>query len=1343
MSLPPEKASELKQLIHQQLSKMDVHGRIREILAETIREELAPDQQQLSTEDLIKALRRRGIIDDVMKELNFVTDSVDQELPSSPKQPVCFTDRQSTLLKKTNIDPTRRYLYLQVLGGKAFLEHLQEPEPLPGQVCSTFTLCLHFRNQRFRSKPVPCACEPDFHDGFLLEVHRESLGDGTRMADSTTMLSISDPVHMVLIKTDIFGETTLVASYFLEWRSVLGSENGVTSLTVELMGVGTESKVSVGILNIKLEMYPPLNQTLSQEVVNTQLALERQKTAEKERLFLVYAKQWWREYLQIRPSHNSRLVKIFAQDENGINRPVCSYIKPLRAGRLLDTPRQAARFVNVLGYERAPVIGGGGKQEQWCTLLAFLCRNKGDCEDHANLLCSLLLGYGLEAFVCVGTKAKGVPHAWVMTCGTDGTITFWESLTGHRYIHKPANPDESPVAEQPKPLYPYRTIGCVFNHQMFLGNCQPSDSVEICVFDLNDESKWKPMSEEAIRSVCAPGATTSLPPFPPLCASTIDASVTSNEIEMQLRLLVSEHRKDLGLTTVWEDQLSYLLSPALASYEFERTTSISAGNEEFQDAIRRAVPDGHTFKGFPIHFVYRNARRAFATCLRSPFCEEIICCRGDQVRLAVRVRVFTYPESACAVWIMFACKLGYSHCTETEVIESLGIVIYKALDYGLKENEERELSPPLEQLIDHMANTVEADGSNDEGYGAADEGLEDEEDEKRKVSAIQSYRDVMKLCAAHLPTESEAPNHYQAVCRALFAETMELHTFLTKIKSAKENLKKIQEMEKTDESNTDLEELKNADWARFWVQVMRDLRNGVKLKKVQERQYNPLPIEYQLTPYEMLMDDIRSKRYTLRKVMVNGDIPPRLKKSAHEIILDFIRSRPPLKPVAARKLKPTPPRPRSLHERILEEIKAERKLRPVSPEEIRRSRLDVNTPESPKNTVESSMVNGGFPSQTKENGLSAAQQVPVQRKKLLKAPTLAELDSSDSEEETLHKSTSSSSVSPSFLEDPLAEAVSTRKKPPKFLPISSTPQPERRQPPQRRHSIEKETPTNVRQFLPPSKQSSRSLVPRITSVWPRTPFRPLFSTIQTASLLSSHPFEAAMFGVAGAMYYLCERAFTSRWKSSKEEFCYPVECLALTVEEVMHIRQVLVKAELEKYQQYKDVYTALKKGKLCFCCRTRRFSFFTWSYTCQFCKRPVCSQCCKKMRLPSKPYSTLPIFSLGPSALQRGESCMRAEKPTTGHHRPLRSIARFSSKSKPVDKSDEELQFPKELMEDWSTMEVCVDCKKFISEIISSSRRSLVLANKRARLKRKTQSFYMSSPGPSEYCPSERTINEI
>ena len=46
------------------------------------------------------------------------------------------------------------------------------------------------------------------------------------------------------------------------------------------------------------------------------------------------------------------------------------------------------------------------------------------------------------------------------------------------------------------------------------------------------------------------------------------------------------------------------------------------------------------------------------------------------------------------------------------------------------------------------------------------------------------------------------------------------------------------------------------------------------------------------------MDDIRSKRYKLRQVMIDGDIPPKVKKDAHDVILDFIRSRPPLRPVS-------------------------------------------------------------------------------------------------------------------------------------------------------------------------------------------------------------------------------------------------------------------------------------------------------------------------------------------------------------------------------------------------------------------------------------------------------------
>ena len=58
-----------------------------------------------------------------------------------------------------------------------------------------------------------------------------------------------------------------------------------------------------------------------------------------------------------------------------------------------------------------------------------------DVENHAALLCSLLLGFGMNAYVCLGTKNKSSPHAWVATIGSDdGAVTFWESLSSNRFV---------------------------------------------------------------------------------------------------------------------------------------------------------------------------------------------------------------------------------------------------------------------------------------------------------------------------------------------------------------------------------------------------------------------------------------------------------------------------------------------------------------------------------------------------------------------------------------------------------------------------------------------------------------------------------------------------------------------------------------------------------------------------------------------------------------------------------------------------------------------------------------------------------------------------------------------
>ena len=302
---------------------------------------------------------------------------------------------------------------------------------------------------------MPCACEPDISEGFLLEIVRGGGEDGEgRLMTYSDALAISEPIHLVVTRTNDRGERDLLGTYALEWRHVLTEEKGKWSSTVELSGVGPEARISSGLLELALEVFPkstPLQTTL----LAGHLETERRQSTERERLFLVYSKQWWREFLQIRSEHGQRMVKIFAQDETGRSRSVCSFMRPLRAGRLLDGPRQAARFVSLIPFERASSCVGAGRgvcADVWSSLHTLLSRRKGvglptylpsfhltmslptpqDVEDHCILLCSLLLGYGLEAYVCVGSKARALAHSWVVTLGAEGAVIFWESLTGQR-----------------------------------------------------------------------------------------------------------------------------------------------------------------------------------------------------------------------------------------------------------------------------------------------------------------------------------------------------------------------------------------------------------------------------------------------------------------------------------------------------------------------------------------------------------------------------------------------------------------------------------------------------------------------------------------------------------------------------------------------------------------------------------------------------------------------------------------------------------------------------------------------------------------------------------------------
>ncbi|XP_063802009.1 protein spire homolog 2 [Pseudophryne corroboree] len=605
--------------------------------------------------------------------------------------------------------------------------------------------------------------------------------------------------------------------------------------------------------------------------------------------------------------------------------------------------------------------------------------------------------------------------------------------------------------------------------------------------------------------------------------------------------------------------------------------------------------------------------------------------------------------------------------TETQMVQCLGFAIYRALDWGLDESEERELSPQLEHLIDLMAASDSEGGLTDEGY----EGIEDEDDEG-PPKVVRSFSAVLRFCAVHLPEPQEAPVHYQAVCRALFAETVELQAFLHKIREAKEMLMKMH-VEETEPDG--LVNLQNTDWARLWVQLMRDLRHGVQLKKVREKTFNSLPTEYQLTPFEMLMQDIRARNYKLRKVTVGGDIPPMVKKDAHELILDFIRSRPPLKPVSKRNLPPLPQVQKTLHEKILEEIKQEPKLRPV--ETPRRGQkgfgsLPCIVDAYSSDIKSTSCINLSTP----ESG------APRPRSRiLLKAPTLAEMEEmnlseeDDSPNSELRRVTSAPlplKRDRSFSEQDLAQLQS-----------------------EMGHKPQRGTPQRPEE--PESRARSGSM---------NFPHRPLNRNLMGHSAYGSSGTPSPSRGSLSSVQERAEPgpATDSSSRHRWLEFSHPVDTLALTVEEVINVRKVLVKAEMEKFLQSKELYTNMKKGKVCCCCRTK-FPLFSWPATCLFCKRSACGSCSVKMKLPAKKLGHIPVYSVG-------FECPLGVIDTSGNSHKKKDA--FQSCSG-LSWKNVEGQFPHIYAQGSALKDVCSDCASFIRDVICSSRKSVDILNTRPR----------------------------
>ncbi|NXM90461.1 SPIR1 protein, partial [Oenanthe oenanthe] len=180
--------------------------------------------------------------------------------------------------------------------------------------------------------------------------------------------------------------------------------------------------------------------------------------------------------------------------------------------------------------------------------------------------------------------------------------------------------------------------------------------------------------------------------------------------------------------------------------------------------------------------------------------------------------------------------VGSIQQSEDKLLEYLGMVIYEALDWGIDSQVERELSDPLEKLLYLMLKL-------------------DDEATKPPVT----LQDVIKACEEHLSEPSEATSHYEMTCRSLFTEYMELQKLVTIIHTSKEVHLRL--------PISCYSLYLHTYQASPWPDVICELRAGVRLRKAAERPRRcASPKERVRSPYELLLDDIQHKRYTLRKV---------------------------------------------------------------------------------------------------------------------------------------------------------------------------------------------------------------------------------------------------------------------------------------------------------------------------------------------------------------------------------------------------------------------------------------------------------------------------------------------
>ena len=471
-----------------------------------------------------------------------------------------------------------------------------------------------FRGECKSSHEIPCQTSSDIEINFTASL---------LMSDFQTD-EVEDDWHAIVYITsrpslhgsEISGYRQLMARAFLDLR--LAQVYQEDFLSVEIFHCfdltdGLESGTA-GVLFIRLntEGYTTTDEKsaeLNMRIQGTQNQINYEMHQNFQAMRILWAKARKNfPFIENRPQ-----IKLIAEDECGQNRICCDFVHPIfppRDHQLANGPRFAARFVSLIPFNRLCSLSGG-RRESWLPAQAMLLRRSGDIEDHANLLCSLLLGWGMNAFVCSGCirssyssinvkcseecfssgGESSIPHYWVVTLDSPNSILFWEPLSGQQF-EIPLVKFKVDLNSKSCKRHPFQSIAGIYRNDSYLLNIQqqsllqhnndnniiPSSSA--ASFDIYDKKSWIELlpstSSYAIRLASAdagvsvrrytghPATHLSLTSNrQSQCYLDVIDMIEVNKIELSVeedvRAMLRSWREEEGLNTKFDEQLSIIL----------------------------------------------------------------------------------------------------------------------------------------------------------------------------------------------------------------------------------------------------------------------------------------------------------------------------------------------------------------------------------------------------------------------------------------------------------------------------------------------------------------------------------------------------------------------------------------------------------------------------------------------------------------------------------------------------------------------------------------------------------------------------------------------------------------